>query len=138
MTDLIIVIRNYGKEEIKNGGPEFNNAEYRVWHETFEVSSLSKLKAEELSKRKEELKMHIERGETRWAFKLDYVHHKERLERIIAMLEKKNAALADVSGSLDDGCCVPVPEGMDAEEFKAMLKRVWNCGYSRGYDEGRA
>jgi hypothetical protein len=137
MADMaIIVIRNYGKEETKNAGPEFGNSEYRVWHETFEPSSLNKLREEELSKRKEELKSHVERGEARWAFKLDYIHHKERLERIIAMLENENSTCGDVSGSLDEGCCVPVPEGMDVEEFKVILKRVWNTGYCRGYDEG--
>ena len=138
MTDTIIIVRNYGRKEIRNAGPEFKNPEYTVWHVTYETSTLDELKKEECSKLKEELKKHIEAGEERWAFKLDYTKHKEYLERRIAILEKKDATCAEVSSTLVEACCVPVPEGMDTDEFKAILERVWHVGYSRGYDEGRA
>lgn len=137
MNDLIIVVRNYGDKEAKTSTDSSGTtAEYTVWYATFEVSTLTELKKVECDKLKAELEKHLELGEGRWASKSDYPKHTEYLKRRISILENTDTTCGKVSSMFDDMCCVPIPDGVDIDEFKASLKSVWNVGYKRGWYEG--
>lgn len=135
MNDAIIVVRNYGEKETKTTSDSSGTFEYTVWYVTYEVSTLAQLKKDECDKIKEELKKHIELGEKRWASPSDYPKHTEYLKRRISILENADTTCEKVSSLFDDMCCVPIPDGVDIDEFKASLKSVWNVGYNRGWYE---